>query len=158
MILTYDMNSAGCAINAIKFAVMRNKACCEKLIDVGGLKYVFSLLAGKGVKKSLKRKGSGEKRFVLCYYYICIYVCVCFFMFNYVCMYVCMCIVFYNLKMVYVCMYVCIYTVYVQYVCIYACVMYECINVCFYVCMYVHQDFRFICCVHTGMWRKRPYP
>ena len=52
----------GCAINAIKFAVMRNKACCEKLIDVGGLKYVFSLLAGKGVKKALKRKGSGENR------------------------------------------------------------------------------------------------
>ena len=73
------MNSVGCAINAIKFAVMRNKACCEKLIDVGGLKYVFSLLAGKGVKKSLKRKGSGEKRFVLCYYilYACMYVCMC---------------------------------------------------------------------------------
>ena len=51
----------GCAINAIKFAVMRNKACCEKLIDVCGLKYVFSLLAGKGVKKALKRKGSGDK-------------------------------------------------------------------------------------------------
>jgi len=54
--------AAGCAINAIKYAVMRNKACCERFVDVGGLKYVFPLLTGRGVKKHLKRKGTGEKR------------------------------------------------------------------------------------------------
>jgi hypothetical protein len=52
----------GCAINAIKFAVMKNKACCERFVGAGGLKYVFALLTGRGVKKSLKRKGTGEKR------------------------------------------------------------------------------------------------
>ncbi len=26
---------------------MRNRACCARLVDVGGMKYIFPLLAGK---------------------------------------------------------------------------------------------------------------
>lgn len=54
--------AAGCTIPAINYAIMKHKACCERLIDVGGMKYVFPLLTGGGVKKALKRKGTGEKR------------------------------------------------------------------------------------------------
>ena len=54
--------AAGCAIPAINYAIMKNSACCERLVDVGGMKYVFPLLTGGGMKKALKRKGSGEKR------------------------------------------------------------------------------------------------
>lgn len=54
--------AAGCAVSAVSYAIMRNQAACEKLVDAGGLKYVFPLLVGKGFKKSLKRKGTGEKR------------------------------------------------------------------------------------------------
>jgi beta-catenin-like protein 1 len=54
--------AAGCTINALSYAVMKNQACCERFVDVGGLKYVFPLLVGKGFKKSLKKKASGEKR------------------------------------------------------------------------------------------------
>lgn len=54
--------AAGCTIPAINYAIMKNKAACERLVDVGGMKYVFPLLTGGGVKKALKRKGTGEKR------------------------------------------------------------------------------------------------
>lgn len=54
--------AAGCTISALNYAIMKNKQCAAKLIDVGGFKHVFPLLVGKGFKKSLKRKGTGEKR------------------------------------------------------------------------------------------------
>lgn len=54
--------AAGCTISALNYAIMKNKQCAAKLIDVGGFKHVFPLLVGKGFKKSLKKKGTGEKR------------------------------------------------------------------------------------------------
>jgi hypothetical protein len=54
--------AAGCAIPALSYAVAKNKSACERLVDAGGLKYVFPLLSGGGLKHALKRKGSGEKR------------------------------------------------------------------------------------------------
>ena len=54
--------AAGCTIHAINYAVLKNRAACARLVDVGGMKYIFPLLTGGGMKKALKRKGSGEKR------------------------------------------------------------------------------------------------
>ncbi len=54
--------AAGCTVNALSYAIMGNRAAAERLIDVGGLKYVFPLLVGKGFKKALRKKGTGEKR------------------------------------------------------------------------------------------------
>ncbi len=54
--------AAGCTLSALSYAVDKNRAGCERFIDVGGLKYVFPLLVGKGFKKALRKKGSGEKR------------------------------------------------------------------------------------------------
>lgn len=31
---------------ALNYAILRNKACCARLVDVGGMKYVFPLLTG----------------------------------------------------------------------------------------------------------------
>jgi hypothetical protein len=36
----------GCAVPALNYAVQRNRACCARLVDVGGMKYVFPLLTG----------------------------------------------------------------------------------------------------------------
>jgi beta-catenin-like protein 1 len=54
--------AAGCVMNVVNFAVAKHTACCERFVDVGGLKYLFPILVGKGLKKALKRKGSGEQR------------------------------------------------------------------------------------------------
>ncbi|KAJ1433677.1 Catenin-beta-like protein [Ochromonadaceae sp. CCMP2298] len=54
--------AAGCTITALSYSLTRNRACCERFVDVGGLKYVFPLLTGGGVKKILKKKASGERR------------------------------------------------------------------------------------------------
>jgi len=54
--------AAGCTIHAINYAVLKNRAACARLVDAGGMKYIFPLLTGGGMKKALKRKGSGEKR------------------------------------------------------------------------------------------------
>lgn len=54
--------AAGCTIKSLSYAVMKNRSCCERFIQVGGLKYSFALLVGKGLKKALRKKGSGEKR------------------------------------------------------------------------------------------------
>lgn len=54
--------AAGCTIKCLSYAVMKNRAGCERFINVGGLKYIFAILVGKGLKKSLRRKVSGEKR------------------------------------------------------------------------------------------------
>lgn len=35
---------------------MKNKACCEKFVDVGGLKFVFPMLMNRGLNKELLRK------------------------------------------------------------------------------------------------------
>ena len=53
--------------------------------------------------------------------YMCVYVCVCMYVFMYICVYVCMCVY----------MYLCTY---------YAC-MYLCIFVRVYICMYVCKHF-----------------
>ena len=49
--------AAGCSVKALSYAVSRNKACCERFVDSGGLKHVFPLLTGGGLIKALKRKG-----------------------------------------------------------------------------------------------------
>lgn len=54
--------AAGCTIKCLSYAVMRNRAGCERFVQVGGLKYIFAILMGKGLKKSLRKKVSGEKR------------------------------------------------------------------------------------------------
>lgn len=41
---------------------MKNSKCCERFVDVGGMKYIFPVLTGGGMKKVLKKKGTGEKR------------------------------------------------------------------------------------------------
>eukprot|EP01038_Epipyxis_sp_PR26KG_P004880 gene4880-6837_t len=54
-----------CAINAISYAITKNKACCEKLVDLSGLKYLFPLIMGKGIqnfKQSSKKKGKVLKK------------------------------------------------------------------------------------------------
>jgi hypothetical protein len=33
-------------VPALNYAVQRNRACCARLVDVGGMKYVFPLLTG----------------------------------------------------------------------------------------------------------------
>jgi hypothetical protein len=33
-------------VSALNYAVQRNRACCARLVDVGGMKYVFPLLTG----------------------------------------------------------------------------------------------------------------
>jgi hypothetical protein len=38
---------SGCTIPALNYAVLRNRACCARLVDVGGMKYIFPLLTGK---------------------------------------------------------------------------------------------------------------
>lgn len=42
-----------CVVSVLSYATLRNKPCCERLIDVGGLKYVFSFLMVKGIGKNL---------------------------------------------------------------------------------------------------------
>ncbi len=37
----------GCAIPVLNYAVLRNRDACARLVDVGGMKYVFPLLTGK---------------------------------------------------------------------------------------------------------------
>jgi beta-catenin-like protein 1 len=56
--------AAGCVFNAINYAITKHIQSCERFVDCGGLKYIFPVLMGKGLKKSLKKKGgsSGEKR------------------------------------------------------------------------------------------------
>lgn len=54
--------AAGCTLNTLSYAVMKNRSCCERFIEVGGLRYIFPILVGKGLKKALKKKGTGEKR------------------------------------------------------------------------------------------------
>ncbi len=43
--------AAGCTIKCLSYAVMKNKAGCERFVQVGGLKYIFAILVGKGLKK-----------------------------------------------------------------------------------------------------------
>lgn len=65
--LKEDKYAAGCVVHALSYAVAKNRAGCEKLVDVGGLKYVFPLLTSSGVKralrsKRLKKRAGREKR------------------------------------------------------------------------------------------------
>ena len=48
-----------CALRVLKYATSGHRGCCEKLISVGGLKFVFPTLLGRGLPK-LKRKKSGK--------------------------------------------------------------------------------------------------
>lgn len=47
--------SAICSIKSINYALIDNPAACSKLIDVGGLKYIFPILTGKGLPKADKK-------------------------------------------------------------------------------------------------------
>jgi len=59
--LKEDKYAAGCVVHALNYAVSKNRACCEKLVDVGGLKYVFPLLTSSGVKRALKTKRTKKR-------------------------------------------------------------------------------------------------
>lgn len=54
--------AAGCTIKCLSYAVMKNRLGCERFVQAGGLKYIFGILVGKGLKTSLRKKVSGEKR------------------------------------------------------------------------------------------------
>lgn len=41
---------------------MKNKACCERFLDLGGMKYIFPLLTPSGVKKVFPNKNSSSKK------------------------------------------------------------------------------------------------
>lgn len=47
--------AAICSIKSINYALIDNPAACAKLIDVGGLKYIFPILSGKGLPKGEKK-------------------------------------------------------------------------------------------------------
>jgi beta-catenin-like protein 1 len=54
--------AAGCSLSALSYALMKHSLACLHWIEIGGLKYIFAILIGKGLKKSLQKKVSGEKR------------------------------------------------------------------------------------------------
>jgi len=47
--------AAICSIKSINYALIDNADACAKLIDVGGLKYIFPILTGKGLPKADKK-------------------------------------------------------------------------------------------------------
>jgi hypothetical protein len=49
--LSEQKYAASCAIRAISYAVIENKANAEKFIDVGGMKYLFPMLLGRSLPK-----------------------------------------------------------------------------------------------------------
>lgn len=60
--LSEQQYAAGCTFQVLSYAVTKYRAGCERLIEVGGLKHIFPVLVGKGLKKALKKTSSGEKR------------------------------------------------------------------------------------------------
>jgi beta-catenin-like protein 1 len=55
--LKEQKHAAICALRVVKYATSNNhRACCEKFVAVGGLKYAFPALMGRGLSSSVKKK------------------------------------------------------------------------------------------------------
>lgn len=54
------------ALKVINFAVSGNLANCERLIDVGGLKYLFPYLMGRNLPKVEKKKDKKSGMYIRC--------------------------------------------------------------------------------------------
>lgn len=51
-----------CVLNTVNYAITKHMEGCEKFVDCGGLKYIFPVLVGKGLKKYHKRKSSQREQ------------------------------------------------------------------------------------------------
>ena len=51
--------AALCSVRSISYAIINNKIACEKIVNIGGLKYLFPILMGRGLPK-MKKKSTGS--------------------------------------------------------------------------------------------------